>query len=111
MKRATAHIPIHRELDINRLTPENGDYEIDLQEGKRFGDKRDVAEERFFVQVKRELMRRPTFSSFNALLASFVFVIYSQSVIRVYRTYAHDPSISNTTEQLCGRNREDGSLD
>lgn len=58
----------YRELDINRLTPENGDYEIDLQEGKRFGDKRDVAEERFFVQVKRELMRRPTFSSFLALL-------------------------------------------
>ena len=63
----------HRELDINRLTPENGDYEINLQEGKRFGDKRDVAEERFFIQVKRELMRRPTFSSFNALLVSLCF--------------------------------------
>lgn len=30
-----------------------------------------MAEERFFVQVKRELMRRPTFSSFNALLNNF----------------------------------------
>jgi len=65
---------MHRELDINRLTPENGDYEIDLQEGKRFGDTRDVAEGRFFVQVKREVMRRPTFSSFLALLVRTLFV-------------------------------------
>jgi len=37
------------QLDINRLTPENGDYEINLQEGKSWGDKRDVAPERLFV--------------------------------------------------------------
>lgn len=59
------------QLDINRLTPENGDYEINLQEGKRWGDKRDVAPERLFVQVSRCFMRRPSFSSFLALLNNY----------------------------------------
>lgn len=59
------------QLDINRLTPENGDYEINLQEGKHWGDKRDVAPERLFVSVARGFMRRPSFSSFLALLNNY----------------------------------------
>lgn len=59
------------QLDINRLTPENGDYEIDLQEGKRYGDSTKVADERLFKHVKRELLRRPSFSAFLALLNNY----------------------------------------
>ncbi len=63
------------QLDINRLTPENGDYEINLQEGKRFGDKADKAELRLFASCQRELLRRPTFSSFLALLNNYNCVV------------------------------------
>ena len=59
------------QLDINWLTPENGDYEINLQEGKSWGDKRDVAPERLFVSVARGFMRRPSFSSFLALFNNY----------------------------------------
>jgi hypothetical protein len=55
-------------LDVNRLKPENGDYSLNLQHGKRFGDSADVAYEPLFTHVNEALIRKPSFAAFIALL-------------------------------------------
>ncbi len=58
------------QLDFNRLKPENDDYKINLQFGKIFGDRTDMAREPLFLYVKDEVLQKPTFASFIALLVS-----------------------------------------
>ncbi|XP_010677201.2 uncharacterized protein LOC104892879 [Beta vulgaris subsp. vulgaris] len=58
------------ELDYNRLTP-GKDYELDVGEGKRVHDRQDMAEASFFTWVSEDVLRKPTFSRFCALLDNY----------------------------------------
>lgn len=58
------------ELDFNRLTP-GKDYEIDVGEGKRVHDTEDMAGANLFTWVSDEVLRKPTFSRFFALLDNY----------------------------------------
>lgn len=58
------------ELDYNRLTP-GKDYEVDVGEGKRVHDREDMAEATFFTWVSEDVLRKPTFSRFCALLDNY----------------------------------------
>lgn len=58
------------ELDFNRLIP-GKDYEIDVGEGKRVRDREDMAASNLFSCVSEDVLRRPTFSRFFALLDNY----------------------------------------
>ncbi|KAL2901746.1 Poly(U)-specific endoribonuclease-B [Bienertia sinuspersici] len=57
-------------LDFNRLTP-GQDYEIDVGEGKRVHDSEDMAEASLFTWLSENVLRKPTFSRFCALLDNY----------------------------------------
>ncbi|XP_057521077.1 uncharacterized protein LOC130801282 [Amaranthus tricolor] len=57
-------------LDFNRLTP-GKDYELDVGEGKRVRDREDMAEASLFTWVSEDVLRKPTFSRFCALLDNY----------------------------------------
>ncbi|KAL9246900.1 hypothetical protein vseg_020380 [Gypsophila vaccaria] len=58
------------ELDLNRLTP-GKDYELDVGEGKKVYGREDVAESSLFTWVGEDVLRKPTFSRFCALLDNY----------------------------------------
>jgi poly(U)-specific endoribonuclease len=59
------------ELDHNRLQP-GEDYELDLQGEKNPSDHRDVASRPLFKSVSPDLLNKPTFKAFQALLDNYV---------------------------------------
>ncbi|XP_074269728.1 uncharacterized protein LOC141592795 [Silene latifolia] len=58
------------ELDLNRLTP-GTDYELDVGEGKKVYGREDMAESSLFTWVGEQVLRKPTFSRFCALLDNY----------------------------------------
>lgn len=58
------------ELDFNRLTP-GEDYEVDVGEGKRVHDTEDMTEASLFTWVNEDVLRKPTYSRFCALLNNY----------------------------------------
>ena len=58
------------DLDVNRAH-HGTHYTIDLQAGKSFHDRRDAAADPLFVNVSQELLSRPTFRTFVALLDNY----------------------------------------
>ncbi|KAK9716257.1 hypothetical protein RND81_06G221600 [Saponaria officinalis] len=58
------------ELDLNRLTP-GKDYELDVGEGKKVYGREDMAESSLFTWVGEDVLRKPTFSRFCALLDNY----------------------------------------
>ncbi|XP_021765743.1 poly(U)-specific endoribonuclease-B-like [Chenopodium quinoa] len=58
------------ELDFNRLNP-GKDYELDVGEGKRVHEREDMAEASLFTWVDENVLRKPTFSRFCALLDNY----------------------------------------
>ncbi|KAH9607085.1 hypothetical protein KSS87_005014 [Heliosperma pusillum] len=58
------------ELDLNRLTP-GTDYELDVGEGKKVYGREDMAESSLFTRVSEEVLRKPTYSRFCALLDNY----------------------------------------
>ncbi|KAL3690634.1 hypothetical protein R1sor_004285 [Riccia sorocarpa] len=58
------------ELDVNRLTP-GQDYEIDCGEGKKMYQKEDMVENALFKHLSPEVLRKPTFARFLALLDNY----------------------------------------
>jgi poly(U)-specific endoribonuclease len=57
------------ELDLNRLIPDK-DYAIECGEGKKVYHKRDKASENLFSWLEDNVLRRPTYSRFCALIES-----------------------------------------
>ena len=58
------------ELDVNRLVP-GVDYEIDLQQGKKPYETGDRADKPLFKWVDQDVLVRPTWASFIALLDNY----------------------------------------
>jgi len=57
-------------LDAGRLTP-GREYKLDLQKGKKPYNKGDAAPDPLFAWIKPEVLKRPTFSKFVALLDNY----------------------------------------
>ncbi|CAN6461196.1 unnamed protein product [Victoria cruziana] len=58
------------QLDLNRLVP-GKDYQIDCGEGKKAYEKEDVAEGALFSYLSDDVLHRPTYSRFCALLDNY----------------------------------------
>ncbi|KAJ1272082.1 hypothetical protein BS78_06G175500 [Paspalum vaginatum] len=58
------------ELDMNRLVP-GKDYRIDCGEGKKVYQKGDMASESLFSWLSDDVLRKPTYSRFCALLDNY----------------------------------------
>lgn len=58
------------ELDLNRLVP-GKDYRIECGEGKEVYQKGDMASENLFSWLEDDVLRRPTYSRFCALLNNY----------------------------------------
>ncbi|KAF3793022.1 Poly(U)-specific endoribonuclease-B [Nymphaea thermarum] len=58
------------QLDLNRLVP-GRDYEIDCGEGKKAYEKGDVARGALFSYLSEDVLHRPTYSRFCALLDNY----------------------------------------
>jgi poly(U)-specific endoribonuclease len=58
-------------LDVNRLTP-GDDYVVNVQSGKKPYQTEDLADDPLFTEVKERVFRRPTYSTFMALLDNYV---------------------------------------
>ncbi|XP_072986645.1 uncharacterized protein [Typha latifolia] len=58
------------ELDINRLVP-GKDYEISCGEGKKVYQKGDMASDNLFSWLSDDVLRKPTYSRFCALLDNY----------------------------------------
>ena len=59
------------DLDVNRLTP-GDDYIINVQSGKKPYQTEDLADDPLFTEVDESAFRRPTYSTFIALLDNYV---------------------------------------
>ncbi|VAI47574.1 unnamed protein product [Triticum turgidum subsp. durum] len=58
------------ELDLNRLLPGN-DYTIECGQGKKVYQKGDMASENLFSWLKDDVLRRPTYCRFCALVDNY----------------------------------------
>jgi poly(U)-specific endoribonuclease len=58
------------DLDTHRLTP-NKDYSINIQQGKKIYESGDKASEPLFRFVNEEILHKPTFKAFIALLDNY----------------------------------------
>lgn len=58
-------------LDFNRLIPGDGDYDIDLQQGKCFGQHGDVCSDPLFAMVNHRKLLGKTYQSFLKLLDNY----------------------------------------